>query len=72
MLAETRESVRVREKRGKVARASSVDFNSDITQDLDENDAEPTPELQTNFLSESVRKYLELGELSRSIPGELD
>lgn len=71
MCAESRESIRVREKRGKVTRASSLDFNSDVTQDLDANDGEQRPpDLQPSFLSESVRKYLELGELARSIPGK--
>jgi len=69
LLTESRESVRVRDKRGKVTRASSLNFNADVTQDLDANDGEKTPEIQTSFLSESVRKYLELGELARSIPG---
>lgn len=69
--AESRESVRVREKRGKVARASPIEFNTDVTQDLDANEGDrPLPELETSFLSPSVRKYLELGELSRSIPGK--
>lgn len=68
---ESRESVRVREKRGKVTRASTLDFNTDVTQDLDANDGDrPLPQLQTSFLSPSVLKYLELGELTRSIPGK--
>lgn len=72
IISESRESVRVRDKRGKVTRASSFNFNSDVTQDLDANEEEKTPEIQTSFLSESVRKYLELGELARSIPGRND
>lgn len=51
-----------------MARASaSLKYNADIKQNLDANDAEQQmPELQATFLSESVRKYLELG---RAIPG---
>lgn len=57
----------MRSKRGKVARASgAIKFNADIKQNLDANDAEQMPEIQPTFLSESVRKYLELG---RAIPG---
>lgn len=53
-----------------MTRASSIKIKSDIKQHLDATDSvdsEPMPlEIQTKFLSESVRKYLELG---RAIPG---
>lgn len=62
----------MRSKRGKVIRASSNKIKSDVKQHLDvidPADAESMPlGIQTNFLSESVRRYLELG---RAIPGEL-
>lgn len=68
---ESKESNKVRSKRGKVTRASSNKIKSDVKQHLDAidpTDAEPMPlGIQTNFLSESVRRYLELG---RAIPGE--
>lgn len=69
---DSKESNKVRSKRGKVTRASSNKIKSDVKQRLDTNDsidAESMPlEIQTNFLSESVRRYLELG---RAIPGEI-
>lgn len=67
---ETREiTSRARSKRGKVPRASSLKIKSDIKQHLDVTETESMPlEIQTNFLSESVRKYLELG---RAIPGTI-
>lgn len=64
---ESRESTRVRSKRGKVTRASSIKIKGDVKQHLDATESDPMPlEIQTKFLSESVRKYLELG---RAIPG---
>lgn len=70
---ESKESNKVRSKRGKVTRASSNKIKTDVKQDLDAidpADAESMPlAIQTNFLSESVRRYLELG---RAIPGEIE
>lgn len=60
---------KVRSKRGKVTR-SSPDFKlkNEVKQHLEAVEAESMPlDIQTNFLSESVRKYLELG---RAIPGD--
>lgn len=65
---ESSEIDRPRSKRGKVPRSSSLKIKSDVKQHLDANENDPMPlEIQTNFLSESVRKYLELG---RAIPGK--
>lgn len=66
---ESSEINRPRSKRGKVPRASNLRIKSDVKQHLDanDNDAMPMEDIQTNFLSESVRKYLELG---RAIPGK--
>lgn len=66
-MPESTEVDRRRSKRGKVPRESNLKIKSEIKQHLDANDNDPMPiEIQTNFLSESVRKYLELG---RAIPG---
>lgn len=65
---ESKQVDKIRSKRGKVPR-SSPDFKikNDVKQHLEAVEAESMPlEIQTNFLSESVRKYLELG---RAIPG---
>lgn len=59
---------KVRSKRGKVTRSSDFKLKNEVKQHLEAVDAESMPlDIQTNFLSESVRKYLELG---RAIPGE--
>lgn len=66
---ESRQVDKVRSKRGKVTR-SSPDFKlkNEVKQHLEAVEAESMPlDIQTNFLSESVRKYLELG---RAIPGD--
>lgn len=72
LFTESKESNKVRSKRGKVTRASSNKIKSDVKQHLDAidpTDAESMPlAIQTNFLSESVRRYLELG---RAIPGKI-
>lgn len=58
---------KIRSKRGKVPRSSDFKIKNDVKQHLEAVEAESMPlEIQTNFLSESVRKYLELG---RAIPG---
>lgn len=57
---------KIRSKRGKVTRSSDFKLKNDVKQHLEAVDAEMPLDLQTNFLSESVRKYLELG---RAIPG---
>lgn len=57
---------KVRSKRGKVTRSSDFKIKNDVKQHLEAVDTEMPLDLQTNFLSESVRKYLELG---RAIPG---
>lgn len=57
---------KIRSKRGKVIRSSDFKLKNDVKQHLEAVDAEMPLDLQTNFLSESVRKYLELG---RAIPG---
>lgn len=69
IFTESRESTKVRLKRGKVPRASNnMKLTSDVKQQLDAVEPDQMPsDIQTNFLSESVRKYLELG---RAIPGK--
>lgn len=69
LISDCRESVR--EKRAKKARAPEpVNFEIEPQQDL-ENDSgsqeKDIPMIPSNFLSPSVREYLELG---KSIPGE--
>ncbi|XP_055313251.1 uncharacterized protein LOC129574802 [Sitodiplosis mosellana] len=64
---ESRQVDKIRSKRGKVPRSSDFKIKNDVKQHLEAVEAESMPlEIQTNFLSESVRKYLELG---RAIPG---
>lgn len=64
--AESTQVDKIRSKRGKVTRSSDFKLKNDVKQHLEAVDAEMPLDLQTNFLSESVRKYLELG---RAIPG---
>lgn len=62
---ESRESTR--SKRGKAVRSSNIKLSQNVKQPIDSNDSDQIlPEIQPSFLSESVRKYLELG---RAIPG---
>lgn len=64
---ESRQVDKIRSKRGKVPRSSDFKIKNEVKQHLEAVEAESMPlEIQTNFLSESVRKYLELG---RAIPG---
>lgn len=64
---ESKQVDKIRSKRGKVPRSSDGKLKNDVKQHLEAVEAESMPlEIQTNFLSESVRKYLELG---RAIPG---
>lgn len=64
---ESKQVDKIRSKRGKVPRSSDFKIKNDVKQHLEAVEAESMPlEIQTNFLSESVRKYLELG---RAIPG---
>lgn len=66
-IPESRQVDKVRSKRGKVTRSSDFKLKNEVKQHLEAVDTETMPlDLQTNFLSESVRKYLELG---RAIPG---
>lgn len=59
---------KIRSKRGKVTRSSDFKIKNEVKQHLEAVEAESMPlDLQTSFLSESVRKYLELG---RAIPGK--
>lgn len=64
---ESRQVDKIRSKRGKVPRSSDFKIKNDVKQHLEAVETESMPlDIQTNFLSESVRKYLELG---RAIPG---
>lgn len=64
---ESRQVDKIRSKRGKVPRSSDFKIKNDVKQHLEAVDTDSMPlDIQTNFLSESVRKYLELG---RAIPG---
>lgn len=64
-ILESRESVR--EKRARKRASSALEFRNEPKQNLDANEPENIPEIPDNFLSQSVREYLELG---RSIPGK--